>query len=315
MKNLFQKHPYITGIATSLIILLAWFHLISEGEYGITLFLTIPATIGLIWGYNTEYGKNKSARKSALNLFLIVVGLCVVSGLMILVGLEGAICVLMAMPFIFVPLYAMFVIGMFAGYYDRKRTLNSIFIFVLLVNPASYVFDTYTTPIRDKVTTEIIVDSPSEKVWQALSTKIFFDKPDFILFEKGVSYPKSIELIDKNGSKSYNCKTNNDQLNLIIDEFKENQKVKFSLENQTVPMKELSPYEEIDAKHLHEYFIVDYGQISLEKINGNKTKIIAETEYSYKIAPKWYWKKWSNYILDKMQFHVLNSIKKQSENE
>ncbi|KIC63730.1 hypothetical protein [Chryseobacterium taiwanense] len=315
MKNCFKKYPYITSVIVILIIILAWFHLITDGEYGITLFLTIPGTIGLIWGYNTEYDKNHASKKIALNLFLVLLGLSAVSGLLIMIGAEGAICILMAMPFIFIPLYVMFLIGMIAGYYDRKKTLNSILIFIFFVNPASYIFDSYIKPIQDTVTTEIIVNSSQENVWKLLSSEILFNDPEFILFEKGVSYPKSIELINTNGKMMYQCKTNNDKINLNIDEFVKNKTVKFSLANQTVPMKEMTPYEDIDAKHLHDYFIVDYGQISLEKITENKTKIIAKTQYSYRIAPKWYWKKWSNYILDRMQYQVLNSIKTQSEND
>ena len=245
----------------------------------------------------------------------MLLGLSAVSGLLVMIGAEGAICILMAMPFIFVPLYIMLLIGMIAGYYDRKKTLNSILVFIFFINPASYIFDSYIKPIQDTVTTEVIINSSQVKVWQLLSFKIIFNKPEFILFEKGISYPKSIELVNDNGNMIYYCKTNNDELNLKIDEFVKNKKIRFSLENQTVPMKELSPYEEIDAKHLHDYFIVDYGQISLEKINDNQTKIIAKTQYSYRIAPKWYWKKWSNYILDKMQYQVLNSIKTQAEND
>ena len=63
----------------------------------------------------------------------------------------------------------------------------------------------------------------------------------------------------------YSCQTNNDDLQLNINEFIENKKVKFSLENQTVPMKEITPYKDIDAKHLHDYFIVKYGEITFRK--------------------------------------------------
>lgn len=314
MKNYFKKHLYLTITIFITLIVLAWFFLIENGEYGVTLFFTIPISIGFAIGY-TKFFNDYSIRKVLMTILKIVIGLVILSLILIAFGLEGAICIIMAIPFIAFAMLIGFMIGAVIGALDERRYTGSVLIFLLFINPASYIFDTYAKPIQDTVTTEIIINSSREKVWKLLSTKILFNDPEYILFEKGVSYPKSIELMNKNGKMMYQCHTNNDKINLNIDEFVKNEKVKFSLLNQTVPMKEMTPYEEIDAKHLHNYFIVDYGQISLEKINENKTKIIATTQYSYRIAPKWYWKKWSNYILDKMQYQVLNSIKTQSEND
>ena len=87
-----------------------------------------------------------------------------------------------------------------------------------------------------------------------------------------------------------------------------NKTIKFKLRQQTIPMKEISPYDSINAKHLHNYFNVNYGEITLIPISKNKTKLLATTSYNYKIAPKWYWKIWSNYIIDEMHLHVLKSL-------
>jgi len=314
MIKLFEKHLYLLVFTIIALIVIAWFLLIEDGSYGITLFLTIPITIGFIIGYLSHF-KDFSIGKILIIGGKIAGGLVIISVILIVCGIEGAICIIMALPFIAFAILIGYSVGLILGNLDKARYTGSVLLFFLLINPASYIFDTYAKPIQDTVTTEIIVNAPSEKVWKLLSTEVKFNKPDFVLFEKGVSYPQSIKLTEHNGKSVYTCTTNNDKINLNIDEFTDNKKVKFSLENQTVPMKEVTPYEEIDAKHLHDYFIVDYGEISLEKLSENKTKITAKTQYSYKIAPKWYWKKWSNYILDKMQGHVLNSIKNQSEHD
>ncbi|PIF46561.1 hypothetical protein CLU96_3599 [Chryseobacterium sp. 52] len=314
MKTIFQKHLYLLIFIFISLIVAAWFLMVQNGEYGITMFFTIPISIGLIIGY-IKYFREIEVWKICLTILKIIIGLFVFSLILIGIGLEGAICIIMAIPFIAFAMLVGFMIGSVIGGLDKRRYTGSVFLFLLVINPASYIFDQNSEPIRDTVTTEIIVNSSSDTVWKLLSTSILFNKPDFILFEKGVSYPKSIQLINNKGNLIYQCETNNDDINLNIDEYIENKKVRFSLENQTVPMKEVSPYEEMDARHLHDYFIVDYGEISLQKLSENKTKIIAKTQYSYKIAPKWYWKKWSNYILDRMQGQVLNSIKQQSEHE
>jgi hypothetical protein len=314
MKKLFEKHFYLLIFSIIALTVVGWFLLIDSGSYGITLFFTIPISIGFIIGY-LKYFKEFSMGKVLVTIAKIAGGLVILSIILIITGIEGAICIIMALPFIAFAMLVGYCLGLIIGSLDKAKYTGSVILFFLLINPASYIFDTYAEPIRDTVITEMVVNAPSDKVWKLLSSEITFSKPDFILFEKGVSYPQSIRLTEHNGIPVYTCKTNNDAIHLKIDEFKENQKVRFSLETQTVPMKEISPYEEIDARHLHDYFTVDFGEISLEKLSGNKTKITAKTQYSYKIAPQWYWKKWSSYILDKMQGHVLGSIKNQSEHD
>ncbi len=314
MKNFFKQYLYLSLFLTVVLMVVIWFFLVSKGEYGVTMFFTIPVSIGFIIGY-VKYFKEVGLMNILKTILKIVLGLAIFSLILIAAGAEGAICIIMAIPFIGFAMFVGFTIGFIISVLDEKRHTGSVIVFILFINPASYIFDTYTKPIEETVTTEIMVNSSNDKVWKLLNTKINFSTPDFILFEKGVSYPKNITLINKNGKLGYSCQTNNDQLQLNIDEFIKNKKIKFSLENQTVPMKELTPYQEIDAKHLHDYFIVKYGEITLDKLSENKTKITARTQYSYKIAPQWYWKKWSGYIIDKMQSHVLQSIKTQSENE
>lgn len=314
MKNFFKRYLYLSLFLTVVLIVAVWFFLVAKGEYGVTMFFTIPVSIGFIIGY-VKFFKKIGLMNVLKTILKIVLGLGIFSLILIGAGVEGAICIIMAIPFIGFAMFAGFTIGFSIGVLDEKRHTGSVIVFILFINPASYIFDSYTKPIEETITTEMIVNSSNEKVWKRLNTQINFNKPDFILFEKGVSYPKNIKLVNENGKLGYSCQTNNDQLQLNINEFIENKKVKFSLENQTVPMKEITPYKDIDAKHLHDYFIVKYGEITLDKLSENKTKVVAKTKYSYKIAPIWYWKKWSGYIIDKMQSHVLQSIKTQSENE
>ncbi|MDR4953916.1 hypothetical protein REB14_17180 [Chryseobacterium sp. ES2] len=314
MKNFLKRYLYLSLFLTIVLIVAVWFFLVAKGEYGVTMFLTIPVSIGFIIGY-VKYFKKIGLMNVLKTILKIVLGLVIFSLILIGAGVEGAICIIMAIPFIGFAMFVGFNIGFIIGVFDEKRHAGSVIVFILFINPASYIFDTYTKPIEETITTEMIVNSSNEKVWKLLNTQINFDTPDFILFEKGVSYPKNIKLVNDNGKLGYSCQTNNDELQLNINEFIENKKVKFFLENQTVPMKEITPYQNIDAKHLHDYFIVKYGEITLDKLSENRTKIIAKTKYSYKIAPTWYWKNWSGYIIDKMQNHVLQSIKTQSENE
>ncbi len=304
-----RKYLIITILITSLIAF--WFLLIRDGNYGTTLFFTIPSSIAFLIGYTktfegkTPHNNIKKGLKGFLTIMLVIALFC---GLLIAIGLEGAICVLMAYPFLVIPMTIAYVIGLFIGNADKNIKRNSL-ILIVLMNPTTYIYDSYTEPIKEEVITELIINASKEDIWQELSTEIVFENKPNLLFQKGVSYPKSIKLDKNNNKLTYLCITNNDTLSLDITTFKANSQVTFKPREQTIPMRELSPYASIDAEHLHNYFFVNFGQIKLETQDKNTTKIIAKTSYSYKIAPKWYWKLWSNYTINEMQMHVLKSIK------
>lgn len=304
-----RKHKYLAITLTIIGLIVFWFTLVDNGNYGTTLFFAIPSTIAFLIGYSKTYngGLTATIKKGLKGFIVIAVSIAIFCGLLILIGLEGAICVLMAYPFFVIPMTIAYGIGLFIGNADKSIKRNSI-ILIILMNPTTYIYDSYTEPIKQEITTELVVNISKEKIWQGLSSEIIFENRPKLLFDKGISYPKSIQL-NKNGDNlNYLCITNNDTINLDIVAFKKETQVTFKPRTQTIPMRELTPYDSIDAEHLHNYFFVNYGQISLETLDDNTTKIIARTSYNYKIAPKWYWKLWSNYTINEMQLHVLNSI-------
>ncbi|MFT4805389.1 MAG: hypothetical protein ACI9YE_002605, partial [Psychroserpens sp.] len=302
------KHKYLLITIVIVLLIAFWFSLIEDGNYGATLFFTIPSSIAFLIGYSKTFeGNSLNKIKKGLKGFLtIIFAIALFSGLLILIGLEGAICVLMAYPFLVIPMTIAYIIGLFIGNADRNTKRNSL-VLIIMMNPTTYIYDSYTEPIINEITTELIVNVPKENIWHDLSSEIVFENTPKLFFQKGISYPKSITFNKTNSKLSYLCITNNDTINLDILKFETNSQVTFKLREQTIPMRELTPYDSIDAEHLHNYFFVNYGQIRLEDMGENSTKIIAKTSYSYKISPKWYWKLWSNYTINEMQLHVLNS--------
>ena len=77
-------------------------------------------------------------------------------------------------------------------------------------------------------------------------------------------------------------------------------------------MKELS-FWDVDAPHLHDYFVSKKGQFKLIKISDNETLLEGTTWYSNKIKPNFYWNIWSDYIVHEIHNRVLTHIKQTSE--
>jgi hypothetical protein len=77
-------------------------------------------------------------------------------------------------------------------------------------------------------------------------------------------------------------------------------------------MKELS-FWDIDAPHLHDYFVSKKGQFRLVKLSESETLLEGTTWYYNRIKPGFYWDLWSNYIVHQIHIRVLTHIKQVSE--
>lgn len=77
-------------------------------------------------------------------------------------------------------------------------------------------------------------------------------------------------------------------------------------------MKELS-FWNIDAPHLHDYFVSKKGQFKLTELKNGKTLLEGTTWYYHNIRPVFYWQEWSDFIIHKIHDRVLTHIKKNSE--
>ena len=79
-----------------------------------------------------------------------------------------------------------------------------------------------------------------------------------------------------------------------------------------VPMKELS-FWDIDASHLHDYFVSKQGPFELIRLPDGNTSLTGTTWYYHNITPSFYWQMWSSCIIHKIHYRVLSLIKKNAE--
>jgi hypothetical protein len=78
------------------------------------------------------------------------------------------------------------------------------------------------------------------------------------------------------------------------------------------PMKELSPYKDLHAPHLHGFMVSRQGQFRLSEKDG-KVLLEGTTWYTHDLAPEFYWGMMSDEIIHQIHLRVLNHIKQQVE--
>ena len=301
-------HIYIP-VFVGLIILFVGLKIIES--YGIAIFLLLPFFIGFLTTILLKKYRNDifSIRKvillSFLNIMIISLGI-------MLVAIEGLICVAMASPILF----AFSAIGALTTflYIDKSvRNINSIIVlFSISIIGVSFV-EKENIPSVSHVTTSIIIDAPIEKVWENVIIFPQLEEPKELLFRAGIAYPINATIDGKGIGAIRYCNFTTGSFVEPITTWNAPHHLAFDVLEQPAPMKEIS-YWDFDAAHLHDYFISKNGEFRLKKISQNKTELIGTTWYTHHIYPEFYWRLWSNHIIHKIHYRVLNHIKKVSEN-
>lgn len=277
--------------------------------YGFGLYIGVPVTIGFTVGFIRKPNARHSFAKILLIAFIVTLAVCF---LLMLMKMEGAICVIMILG----PLYLLILLGYGVGLVTRANVPknNMLLLPLLLVNPACIVADTHVGMTTHSVTSTMIVAAPEARVWNVITHYVRFDGQSNFFFKSGVNYPKDMQLMKRDDSLFLHCNLRNGTADLYVDLLKPEKKMQFLLLHEVTPMKELTIYDSLDAPHTHgNYFRLNYGSFELQAVDAQHTKVIARSDFSYKLAPAPYWNIWSNYLVDKMHMFVLGHVKEVSE--
>ena len=163
-------------------------------SYGFSLFVGAPFALGMVsvlmFGFS---------RPQPFGQCLLVAGTAaVLAGMaIVIVALEGLICLIMAAPIA----YCLALMGGFVGYAIQSRPwLNdhtmSVTLGMVLLLPSLMAAESRNEPEPDlrAINTEVIIDAPPERVWQFVVAFPPLDEPDDWFFQTGVAYPQKAEI-------------------------------------------------------------------------------------------------------------------------
>lgn len=280
-----------------------------RGDYGFSIFIFLPISIGIVWGTAIISNKPMTFKQLLTSPLFIAFSIITFSSILLLAGgVEGMICILMAAGLIFLPLY----LGVFVGIFINrivphdKNQLKAVGILFLL-NPFVMVHDYYDKScIESTVLQSEVVNFQTEELWNKLHNPLQF-KNDNPLFRAGIATPKSLCFVD-DSIKKFICTTSLDTAILNVQENKAVYTMKFTLAKETKIMQELTPYDSIDAPHLHGYFDLKFIEIKLKPLDQFNTEVVVNTAYRYKLAPHFYWKWWTDYLIRTMHSNIIQSV-------
>ncbi len=281
--------------------------------YGWGLFVALPFCLGLFSVLLHSYHAPRDFGECTL---VSIVPIGILGLVLLLVAIEGVICILMAAPIACV----LALLGGWLGFviqathWGRRRTPAMLSVVVLLT-PSFFGAEHFFKPQPGifEVKSSIEVNAPPEKVWQQVVSFAEIPPPQEAIFRAGIAYPIRAEISGHGPGAVRHCVFSTGPFVEPITVWDEPRLLRFSVTANPAPMNELTPYSHIEPAHMHGYFESHQGQFLLTELPGGRTRLEGTTWYSHTMWPEQYWHFWSDYIIHHIHLRVLRHIKKQTE--
>lgn len=284
----------------------ASFALLRFGVYGWTIFLLVPSLLGALtaWVFRPASG-TKAASWGALSTVAAL-------ALFLLAGLEGLICIAMALP-LAAPLGAL---GGWLAFRAASGKLNSRGVaLLLLLPPASIGVDTQVQPPIFEVRSSVEIVATPEQVWQHVVVVSEIPGPQEWYFRSGVAYPTRARIHGSGVGATRYCDLSTGPIVEPVEIWDAPRVLQFRVTETPAPLVEWSPYEHVTPKHLHGYFMSKRGRFQLTRLANNHTLLEGTSWYQHGLWPAQYWRWWSDAIVHRIHMRVLNHIRTLSEND
>jgi hypothetical protein len=279
--------------------------------YGSVLFILSPLLATTVCGYCYNHRERKSV---GATLKIGVLSLITPAVLMLFFGLEGLICILMAMPFAVV----IGLIGSVLGYFAAQRLgVNARHLtvaVVMLPMLAGVESATRETPLIEAVTT-MEINAPPETVWPYVIAYSSLPEPGDLLFRAGVGYPKAVWMDGAGVGANRYCGFSTGTYVEPVTCWAPPYRLSFDVANMPPAMKELSFYEHVHAPHLDQTPRNRKGEFRLVRLPGDRTRLEGSTWYEIDMYPRAYWRWWADLVVHKVHNRVFAHIRQAAERE
>jgi uncharacterized membrane protein YhaH (DUF805 family) len=299
------------GVAYTLLVMLLSVY--GFGSYGAALFFGAPIVTGAAAAYVFNRRIDRGVGASLLLAMALAFWCCCA---FLLIGLEGAVCLVMALP-IMLPL-SMFgaVLGwaIAASYRHSPRQDDRGMLGCLLVLPLlAGVEPLVTEPAKLMVETQIEIAAPPEVVWETVVAFPEIDTRPEWFFRWGIAAPIRARIEGQGVGAVRHCEFTTGAFVEPITVWDCPCRLAFDVTDQPEPMFELTPYRNLHPPHLTGSFRSTRGEFELIPLDGGGTRLIGRTWYELDMAPHGYWRHWTDQIVHQIHLRVLRHIRRVAE--
>ena len=288
--------------------------------YGFILFFSAPVIAGSVAGFVYNGGLMKHFDSPAMSM-LKTAGVIILMNIssfiaMLCLGLDGAICLIMAYPLLG-PLSilggwigrAIATAKLRPGVNERRGMAGTMFILPLCLGLEW--FD--NQPTLHAVTTSVDIAAPPQVVWDHVIEFPEIDAPLAWYFELGIAAPKHATISGHGVGAIRHCEFTTGPFVEPITVWLPPQRLAFDVTSQPLPMKEWTPFSHLHPPHLDSGFQSRRGEFRLEPLANGGTRLHGTTWYEIDVRPRLYWKSLADPVLHSIHRRVLEHIAKHAE--
>jgi uncharacterized membrane protein YhaH (DUF805 family) len=297
------------GVAASLAISLSTvgIGIYLRRSYSAGLFLGVPFTVGYISSYIYNY---RHSRPPGESIMVALASVSIAGGALIVFALEGAVCVMMALPIAWVVAWP----GAMLGRVMARRATYAAGTLALVV-PLFVGVEPRATPPPHEVVTVVEIAAPPEVVWRHVVSFPDLPPPTELLFRAGVAAPTRARIEGTGVGAVRYCDFTTGSFVEPITAWEENRVLAFDIVAQAPPMTEWSPYRDVNPPHLDGYFRATHGEFRLTPLPGGRTRLEGRTTYVVDMFPQRYWTLPAGRIVAAIHERVLRHIAALAEEE
>lgn len=279
------------------------------GAYGYGLFALTPFVTGAMIAYLANKDQDIGSSRTS-QLILIALGLAGVA--LVLVALEGAICIIMVAPLAIGLALLGGAVGRDIASRSRRpaRDVWSFVALVPLVFATEYVLPTST---RFETVQSIAVSAPPETVWRSLLSTDPVEGPLALPFRLGLAHPVRGEVIGEGVGAVRRGEFSTGTAIERITEWEPNRRLAFVVVDDIPAMRELSPYEHVHAPHAVGYFRTLHTSFELVRRADGHTDLIERTSHELRLDPVLYWLPMARWVVTENNARVLAHIRRHAE--
>lgn len=280
-------------------------------SYGASLFMGAPLLMSTAAAYFHSREVVRSYNSCILlGLATVLVG----SAALLLLAVEGIICLVMALP-IMLPLGALGGALGKAVADSTRRPLREM-AGAILVLPLLMVAEARFSPTTEcDVTTSVVIDAPRQVVWRHVIDFPDLPPPTEWYFRAGIACPQRAKIFGRGVGATRHCEFTTGTFVEPITVWEPGRRLAFDVTEQPAPMFELSPYRHVHPPHLDGYLRSKRGEFLLTELPGGRTRLQGRTWYEFEMFPQSYWTLWSHLIIHRIHERVLQHVCQLAEDE
>lgn len=298
------------GAAVSLTLLSVALNTLALRTYSAGLFMGTPFSVGVVAGYFYNWKRLHTLGSTS---WVVVVVLLAASIALLMVALEGAACLIFALPIAFLIAWVGAVVGRqiaIRGVEDVIRVGGLIFAIPFAQSAAA------PAAIHEhEVRSATLVAAPPEVVWRRVIAFGDLEEPPSGMFRFGIAYPVGATIDGEGVGAVRRCEFSTGAFIEPITVWDAPRRLSFDVAEQPRPMRELSPYAEVHAPHLDGFLVSRRGEFRLVALPGGRTRLEGSTWYTLEMQPLAYWQPIADALIHAIHLRVLRHVRSLAETD